>query len=201
MVVSVLFAAASLGLLLPERPAAPGLAVRPSAPARAALCMVDPWAEQSGIDVNSIIGAAVGLLGVGGGGGLIAFTENAGGRNEEADNSQPCVTPGCVANGGVVTCNVCKGTGVDPLSELVAGVRQATGDTASANVVKVEDWGGDSAREVVMYEKLLSNFPPKVTEEVCLVCDGRGVVVCDNCQGTTVQPRFLERYSPDDFMD
>ena len=28
-----------------------------------------------------------------------------------------------------------------------------------------------------------------------------GVIVCDNCQGTGIQPRFLERYSPDDFMD
>ena len=41
----------------------------------------------------------------------------------------------------------------------------------------------------------------QVSVNMCISCDGRGVIVCDNCQGTGIQPRFLERYSPDDFMD
>jgi DnaJ-class molecular chaperone len=41
----------------------------------------------------------------------------------------------------------------------------------------------------------------KATANVCQNCDGRGVIVCQNCEGTGIQPRFLERYSPDDFMD
>ena len=43
--------------------------------------------------------------------------------------------------------------------------------------------------------------PVKVTTNVCQNCDGRGVIVCQNCEGTGIQPRFLERFSPDDFMD
>jgi hypothetical protein len=91
-------AIACAALTLPQRPmpslerapVAASLAVRP---ARAGSPrMVDPWAASSGgIDWNTVLGVAVGLGGVFGGIALISFTENAGKRNEQLANVQPCV--------------------------------------------------------------------------------------------------------------
>jgi len=120
-----------------------------------------------------------------------------GKANEQRANAQPCVE--CKGE-KVVTCTICDGSGVDPLATLVQGVREATGEAKPANVVTVEDWDS-GPKQVIMYEEILSAYPVKATENVCSNCDGRGVVVCDNCQGTGIQPRFLERFSPDDFMD
>merc|ERR1712070_1075878 len=102
----------------------------------------------------------------------------------------------------VVTCTICQGTGVDQYADLVSGVKDAVGAAdkmESANVVTIEDWDS-GPKKVVMYEDILAAYPPKATESVCANCDGRGVVVCDNCGGPGLQPRFLERFSPDDFM-
>jgi len=150
------------------------------------------------IDTDILIGGATLLVGLGGGVGLIALTENAGKRNEAAANAQPCV----VCKGEqVTTCTICQGTGVDPYASLVAGVKEMAGEEgATADKVMVEDWAA-GPKAVVMYEEILSRYPVKATESVCENCSGRGVVVCDNCQGSGIQPRFLERYSPDDFMD
>jgi len=101
----------------------------------AAPLMADPWAASSGIDMNTVAGVAAGLLGVGGGVALIAFTENAGKANEQRANAQPCVE--CKGE-KVVTCTICDGSGVDPLATLVQGVREATGEAKPANVVTVE---------------------------------------------------------------
>lgn len=148
------------------------------------------------LDTDLLIGVGTLAVSIGGGVGLIAFTENAGKRNEAMANSQVCVD--CNGN-KVVTCTICQGTGSDPFASLVAGVREMTGETSDSKVI-VEDWAS-GPKEVIMYEDILSAYPPKVTESVCEACAGRGVVVCDGCQGTGIQPRFLERYSPDDFMD
>lgn len=89
---------ACAALTLPHRPmpslerahlAAP-LAARP---ARAGSpLMADPWAASSGgIDWNTVLGVGVALSGIFGGIALISFTENAGKRNEELANAQPCV--------------------------------------------------------------------------------------------------------------
>lgn len=93
----------------------------------------------------------------------------------------------------------------DALAQYVAGVREMAGEegsSASAGVstVTVDDWEMGE-KSVEMYSEILAAYPPKVTTNVCDSCDGRGVIVCDNCQGTGLQPRFLERFSPDDFMD
>ena len=64
----------------------------------------------------------------------------------------------------------------------------------------VDDWDS-GPKAVVMFKEILEKYPIKATTNVCQSCEGRGVVVCDNCEGTGIQPRFLERYSPDDFMD
>ena len=148
------------------------------------------------VDTETLIGVGVTVLGVGGGIGLIAFTENAGKR--EAANSQTCVD--CRGE-KVITCTLCKGTGVDPFASLVAGVKEMSGDVSgSGDKILIDDWESGT-KEVVMYEEILSQFPVKAAESICATCGGRGVVVCDSCQGSGIQPRFLERYSPDDFMD
>jgi len=55
--------------------------------------MSDPWAATGGggVDMNTVLGVVVALGGVFGGIGLIAFTENAGKRNEKLANVQSCV--------------------------------------------------------------------------------------------------------------
>lgn len=146
------------------------------------------------------IGAAVALFaGLGGGIGLIAFTEAAGTR--ESSSTDPCV----VCDGKkVTTCTICKGTGEDPLADLVAGRRAMTGEGDESSVgdakIMIDDWD-DGPREIVMYEEILKDFPVKAVKSKCELCGGRGVVVCDNCEGTGFQPKYLDRLSPDDFMD
>ena len=177
------------GFLVPHAP------VAPTAKPRAATVRMD-------IDMGTVVGVGVALAGVGGGIGLIAFTENAGKRNEALESAQPCV----VCKGKkVIECSICKGTGVDQYASLVAGVKDISGDTpppppGTAVKVLVDDWD-EGVKEVEMYADILKDYPVKATENVCINCDGRGVIVCDNCQGSGLQPRFLERYSPDDFMD
>merc|ERR1719326_146576 len=177
----------TLAFLLPAAPVS-----QPRACARSAAPQM--------VDMETILGVGIALGGAVGGVGLIVFTENAGKRNEAEANQQPCV----VCKGAkVVTCTICKGTGRDPLASYVAGVREMAGEegsSASVSTVTVEDWA-DGPKTVEIYGEILADYPPKVTEDVCIACDGRGVVVCDNCEGTGIQPRFLERYSPDDFMD
>lgn len=36
---------------------------------------------------------------------------------------------------------------------------------------------------------------------VCSYCETTGKIRCMNCAGRGIQPRFLDRYGPDDFMD
>lgn len=38
-------------------------------------------------------------------------------------------------------------------------------------------------------------------EGKCSYCEGAGELKCFNCAGSGIQPRFLDRVSPDDFMD
>lgn len=150
------------------------------------------------IDMSVVAGAGALIVGLGGGIGLIALTENAGKRNDEETNQQPCVVCGSKQ---VTDCTVCSGSGVDQYASLVAGVRAEIGEERpSLTKVTVSDWD-EGERTVEMYKEILERYPVKATENQCFSCDGRGVIVCDNCQGSGLQPRFLERYSPDDFMD
>ena len=151
------------------------------------------------IDMSTVIGVGAALVGVGGGVGLIAFTENAGKRNDATENAQPCVE--CKAT-KVTVCTICKGTGQDQFASYVAGVQEMAGEAGGVTESKVvvDDWDS-GPKEVVMFKEILDQYPVKVTTNVCQNCDGRGVIVCQNCEGTGIQPRFLERFSPDDFMD
>lgn len=154
-------------------------------------------AARMDIDLSTVVGVGAALVGVGGGIGLIAFTEGAGKRNEETENIQACFE--CKA-AKVVTCTICRGAGEDQFASYVAGVREEVGETSTSSRVVVDDWD-EGEKEVEVYAEILAEYPVKATQNVCINCDGRGVVVCDNCQGTGIQPRFLERFSPDDFMD
>jgi hypothetical protein len=152
------------------------------------------------VDMNIVGGAAL-LLGTTAGGiGLVAAVEGAGTRNAERANQQECVD--CKAT-KVVECAVCKGTGQDQFASLVAGVKDMAGeedpDTGPLTIM-VDDWDS-GPREVVPFADILANYPVKVKTDICIACDGRGIIVCDSCEGTGIQKRFLERYSPDDFMD
>ena len=66
--------------------------------------------------------------------------------------------------------------------------------------IVIDDWDAGE-KEVVMFSDILADYPVKASDQPCQRCAGRGVNVCDNCDGSGIQPRFLERYSPDDFMD
>ena len=168
---------------------------RPTAIARA------PPAAMIEFDMSYIIGGGALFVGLGGGIALISFTENAGKKNADSENAQPCVV--CKSN-RVTPCTICSGTGRDEFAQYVAGVREEAGEiggTSTIATTTVDDWE-EGEKVVEMFADILNQFPVKVTgSDQCSACDGRGVVVCDNCQGTGIQPRYLERYSPDDFMD
>ena len=178
-----------------------GGVVAPRTAASASTAVARTTAPAMDIDMNVVVGGATLLVSLGGGVALVAFTENAGKANEARENAQPCVK--CLGK-KVVTCTICQGTGQDEFAQYVAGVREMAGEEGSSSsgiaTTTVDDWEMGE-RTVEMYGDILKNFPVKATENVCASCDGRGVIVCDNCQGTGIQPRFLERYSPDDFMD
>ncbi|KAK4526862.1 hypothetical protein GAYE_SCF28MG4780 [Galdieria yellowstonensis] len=42
---------------------------------------------------------------------------------------------------------------------------------------------------------------PTDASEQCSFCDGVGTTMCSNCAGRGTQPRYLDRFSPEDFMD
>lgn len=148
------------------------------------------------IDSNTLIGAATLLVSTGAGVGLIAWTENRG--TQKRENDQLCVD--CQGT-QVCMCTICGGTGTDPYSDLVSGVKQMTGDGTASNKLMVEDWGGGigQKREIALYEEVLSRYPVKVDKLICDLCEGRGVCVCDSCEGTGKQIKYLERYSAADF--
>lgn len=114
-----------------------GWAVVPAPAAASAARTVTPRM----VDMDTVVGVGIALAGVGGGVGLIAFTENAGKRNEDAANAQPCVECQGVK---VVDCPVCKGEGRDAFASLVAGVNEMAGGEvgapATASLVEVDDW-------------------------------------------------------------
>ena len=78
--------------------------VRPAIARAAPPAMLD-------IDGNTIAAVGALVVGLGGGIGLIAFTEGAGKRNEARESAQPCVE---CKGAKVVTCTICQGTGGAP---------------------------------------------------------------------------------------
>lgn len=152
--------------LLPAVVQRPSTAVRAAPPA-----MFD-------VDMNTIIAGGVLLGSTVGGVALVQFAENAGKRNEASELQQTCVV--CKTR-KVVDCTICKGTGADPLADLVRGVRDASGESGPTGTVELDDWE-DGPKQVEMYAEILVDYPQLVTDKVCENCNGRGVIVCDNCQ-------------------
>ena len=75
----------------------------------------------------------------------------------------------------------------------MAAVRAEVGEVGAASspsTVTVDDWE-DGPKTVEMYADILAKFPVKASTNICSSCDGRGVIVCSNCGGSGLQPRFL----------
>lgn len=64
------------------------------------------------VDQNAVLGVLVGLVGVGGGIALVAWTENQGKRTSLRQNTQPCVE---CRGGTTISCSVCNGSKRNPL--------------------------------------------------------------------------------------
>ncbi|GAB0492420.1 hypothetical protein MMPV_003682 [Pyropia vietnamensis] len=75
------------------------------------------------VDYGTLSGLGVAIAGAFGGVALMAFTEQQGKRGQERVNVQPCVE---CRGSKVTTCNLCKGSGVDPL--VADGKVSADGD-------------------------------------------------------------------------
>ena len=106
-------------------------------------------------DMSTVLGLGAAFVGIGGGIGLIAVTENAGKRNDELANDQPCVVCKAVK---VVPCTVCQGTGQDQFAQYVAAVQEEAGEVndSGGSTVLVDDW--DSGPKAVR-NALPTSFP------------------------------------------
>ena len=157
--------ATSVTALHPVAPALPArAAVRPAA-ALVQTARAPPPAMFE-IDFSYVIGIGALVVGLGGGVALIAFTENAGKKNEERSNQQPCVE---CKSAQVVQCTICRGSGEDALAQYVAGVREMAGETdgdSSVSTVTVDDWES-GPKSVEMYGEILKAYPPKATANLC----------------------------------
>lgn len=125
------------------------------------------------VDSTAIVSIGVSVLGVAAGVGLLIFTEKQGLRTAERENLQPCVD--CRGT-RVITCKVCRGDGKNPLTDQAP---QSSEDNPES--------------------KKGSSVASKAS--ICSYCEGEGKIRCFNCSGTGIQPRFLDRLSPEDFMD
>ena len=105
--------------------------------------------------MSTVLGLGAAFVGIGGGIGLIAVTENAGKRNDELANDQPCVVCKGVK---VVPCTVCQGTGQDQFAQYVAAVQEEAGEVndSGGSTVLVDDW--DSGPKAVR-NALPTSFP------------------------------------------
>lgn len=111
-----------------------------------------PSSSTTMLEQTTLIAVGTALLGLGGGIGLVAWTENQGKRTLQRPNVQKCVE--CRGQ-TTIPCTVCAATGENPLDK----------------------------------------------SKYCSYCDGAGRNKCFNCAGSGIQPRFLDRLSPEDFMD
>lgn len=66
------------------------------------------------IEQNTVLAVGAALMGIGSGIALVAFTEQQGARTESRANTRSCVE--CKGETRVM-CNVCKGSGKDPLGD------------------------------------------------------------------------------------
>lgn len=82
-------------------------------PASAAVAPLARRATLTMVDYGTLSGLGVAVAGAFGGIALMAFTEQQGKRGQERVNVQLCVE---CRGAKVTTCNLCKGSGVDPLA-------------------------------------------------------------------------------------
>jgi hypothetical protein len=139
------------------------------------------------LDQTTLLSVAVSILGVGGGIGLLAFYEQQGERTNERENTQPCTEcKDSIVGRGRTVCEVCGGDGLNPLRNSQGG---AVVNRASTGIDVDKDGN------------VITGIAADANEnDRCSYCDGAGSIVCLNCSGRAIQPRFLDRLSVDDFM-
>lgn len=147
------------------------------------------------LGTNVILGSVAGtflFVGV-----LLFGIEKAAERSETVEDAKECFE--CKGE-RVQPCRSCDGTGNDE-DQKFGFVAKNLRDKLETKVM-VEDWDSDTGfREMDLSSDMLINYPVREVQYPCPTCEARGVIICTNCEGTGKQPRFMDKYSPEDFMD
>lgn len=165
------------------------LARAPSRRARRTIC------APRMLEQNTVLAVGAALLGIGGGIGLVAFTERQGQRTEKRENTRPCVE--CKGETRV-TCNVCNGSGKDPLGDKDPTRNGPCSYCEGAKTIKCFNCAGTGVQPRFLDRCVLSRFLISQFESGTSASDLLLLVTNDY----VLQMQSLrKRLSPEDFMD
>ncbi|KAK8940778.1 Protein disulfide-isomerase LQY1 [Platanthera zijinensis] len=138
------------------------------------------------LDQNTVVAISVGVASVAVGIGIPVFYETQIDNSAKRDNRQPCFP--CNGSGAhsSIICHVCNNSAL--LKDVTAAdesITVANGDTAQQcrfcigkGTVTVALGGGENE------------------SSQCINCEGAGTLTCTTCQGSGIQPRYLDRRYP-----
>lgn len=160
---------------------------------------------------NAVL-VVVGLFGILSGykiGEFFMFVPALAAEGKTEEDEDPCFD--CTGR-GITDCLFCEGTGKSPRAAARAKLGKeiersaeeieklrAAAPVKERKVTVIEEWDGTMTE--VVEDAVLDDYPIKEFDDPCLKCEGRGVRICTTCDGSGFQPQFMDKFSPEDFMD